>query len=69
MILTEDEWERLMRLIETPMKDLRIIAFDGGDEMPTQKEADDRFRGWTRAQLIRHVLDDSVPYEQEMRNE
>ncbi len=49
---------RLCILIDTPIKELRIMAFDGGDEVPTQREADYRFAGWTRGELVAHILDD-----------
>lgn len=51
---------RLARLIDTPIKELRVMAFDGGDEQPTQKEADDRFVGWTRGELVAHICDDAA---------
>lgn len=54
--MTDQELERIGKLVDTPMSTLRIIAFDGGDEQPSQREADERFRGWTRGQLIVHIM-------------
>lgn len=54
--MTDQEIERVSRLVDTPMPELRIIAFDGGDEKPSQREADIRFSRWTRGELIAHIL-------------
>ena len=51
---------RLARLIDLPMPLLRIIAFNGGADRPTQREADERFAGWTRGELVAHIVDDAA---------
>jgi hypothetical protein len=50
------EIERVAKLADLPMSTLRIAAFDGGEVQPSQHEADERFRGWSRGSLIAHIL-------------
>lgn len=54
--LIEQVIESAKTLADTSMSELRILAFDGGPEQPSQKEADERFRGMTRGELIQHCL-------------
>ena len=58
MQFTGKELDNLIAMIdEVPMTVLRRWAFDGGLATPTQKEADKRFKGWTRGQLIVLILE------------
>jgi hypothetical protein len=55
--MTQQEIDRVKKLIDMPIADLRRYAFDGGDFEPSIAEQKARFQRWTKGQLIAKILE------------
>lgn len=62
-MISQSEIDRIVRLIDLPLDDLRSLAFDGGEIAPSKREAKDRFRGLSKGKLIGLILSQELVEE------